>query len=232
MTQPIRVVLVDDEEDFRIPVIRYLTRAGMMVVGTESVEALEALLARETVDVIVLDVNLPGESGLDALNRLRRRTAAGLIMLTARSGVEDRVAGLHRGADGYLGKPVDLRELAALIGNLAARLSVPPVKEWVFDGRSWTLTTPDGRSLDLTQTECRLVAALVDRAGSPVAREALANALGLKLRDDEDRRLDIVVSRLRAKTRAGGLSADTLPIRAVRNVGYVFPLPVRRLDGD
>lgn len=227
MSRPVRVILVDDEEDFRIPVARYLTRGGMTVTGVESVEALEVLLETETADVIVLDVNLPGESGLDAVDRLRRRTTAGLIMLTARSDVEDRIIGLRRGADGYLGKPVDLRELAASIRNLAERLAPPPVAEgWSFDGRAWTLTTPQGLTIALTQTECLLIATLVDHAGEPVAREVLADALGLTLRDGEDRRLDVVVSRLRAKVRDAG----ALPIRAVRNVGYVFPLPVSRLD--
>lgn len=228
MTRPIRVILVDDEEDFRIPVARFLTRAGMTVAGVDSVEALETLLETDAADVIILDVNLPGESGLDAVHRLRRRTSAGLIMVTARSDVEDRVTGLDRGADGYLGKPVDLRELAASIRNLARRLEQPSEPEaWVFDGRAWTLTTPEGQAVTLTQTECLLVAALVEQAGEPVARDILADAVGLKLRDGEDRRLDVVVSRLRAKVRAVG----ALPIRAVRNVGYVFPLPVQRLDG-
>jgi len=102
---PIRVLLVDDEHEFLTPVLRFLTKAGMQVVGAGSVEDMDAVLADFRPDVVVLDVNLPGESGFDAVCRLRQTTKAGLVMLTARTEIDDRVFGLTQGADAYFTKP-------------------------------------------------------------------------------------------------------------------------------
>jgi DNA-binding response OmpR family regulator len=227
--RPIRVILVDDEEDFRTPVGRFLRKQGMEVVTVPSVEDMTPALDSFAADIVVLDIGLPGESGLDAVRRLRRDTGLGLIMVTARGTVTDRVAGLHHGADTYLPKPVDLHELDAVIRSLWARLGAADLGGglWVFDVEAWTLAGPSGPAVPLSAAESNLMSALTDRPGAAVPRAALVEALGLTARPAEDRRLDLTVSRLRAKVKAAGAR---LPIQAVRGMGYAFSAPLRRDD--
>lgn len=117
----IRVLLVDDEGDFRIPIALILANQGMDVRQADSAEAMDYILQSFTPDVIVLDVNLPGENGFDAAGRLKQKGCGKIIMLTAYGALEDRLEGLSRGADYYLPKPVDSRELLLIINNMAAQ---------------------------------------------------------------------------------------------------------------
>lgn len=228
---PIQVMLVDDEEDFREPVARVLRKCGMDVVGVGSVEDMATVTPGWQPDVIVLDINLPGESGLEAVGRLRAETAAGLIMVTARGGLDDRIAGLSLGADSYLGKPVNIRELEAIIRSLWSRLRQQPPAPvasqpgWVVDMERWTLTSPDGEVASLSAAEQRVLTALTDRPGQAVPRDTLFAVLGKAAGGPDDRSVDVLVSRLRRKFTA---STSALPIRAVRGIGYVFPMPVVR----
>ena len=223
---PIRVLLVDDEPDFLTPVMRFLTKAGMQVVGVGSVEDMDAALEDFQPDIIVLDVNLPGENGFDAVHRLRQNTKAGLVMLTARTEIDDRVFGLTQGADAYFTKPVTLRELEAAIRNLWGRLhSLTPVptEPWIFDAGKWTLTSPDGKPQSLSAAEYRLLSILADTPGQPVERDVLCQALGRATASLDDRGVDLLISRLRRKFAGADFS---LPIKSVRGIGYVFPEPV------
>lgn len=227
---PIQVMLVDDEEDFREPVARVLRKCGMDVVGVGSVEDMAAAMETWRPDVIVLDINLPGESGLEAIGRLRAETAAGLIMVTARGGMDDRVAGLSLGADSYLGKPINIRELEAIIRSLWSRLHQQPISvssqpAWVMDVERWTLISPDGEEAGLSAAEHRVLTALTNQPGQPVSRDILFAALGKTAGGPDDRSLDVLVSRLRRKFTA---STGALPVRSVRGIGYVFPMPVVR----
>lgn len=227
---PINVMLVDDEEDFREPVARVLRKCGMDVVGVGSTEEMAGAKEGWRPDVIVLDINLPGESGLAAVQRLRTETSAGLIMVTARGGLDDRIAGLSLGADSYLGKPINIRELEAIIRSLWSRVHQQPAPvasqpAWVVDVQRWTLTSPDGEEVSLSAAEHRVLTALTDQPGQPVARDLLFAALGKTASGTDDRSLDVLVSRLRRKFTA---STGALPIRSVRGIGYVFPMPVVR----
>ncbi len=231
----IRVLLVDDEADFREPVARFLGKAGMDVVGVGAVEDMAPVMEGWRPDVIVLDVNLPGESGMEAVQRLRAHTAAGLVMVTARGGIDDRIRGLSLGADSYLGKPVNMRELEAVIRSLWSRVMPtpsaappaerPPERAWVFDTDRWVLTSPDGEEARLSAAEHSVLMALTQQPGQAVPRDALFDALGKRSAGPEDRSLDVLVSRLRRKYHA---STITLPVRSVRGIGYVFPMPVTR----
>jgi len=227
---PIQVMLVDDEEDFREPVARVLRKCGMDVIGVGSVEDMAGAMAGWRPDVIVLDINLPGESGLAAVQRLRADTAAGLIMVTARGGLDDRIAGLSLGADSYLGKPINIRELEAIIRSLWSRVQPQPTPvasqpAWVVDAERWTLTSPDGEDVALSAAEYRVLIALTDHPGQPVPRHILFAALGKTAGGPDDRSLDVLVSRLRRKFTG---STGAVPVRSVRGVGYVFPMPVVR----
>ncbi|WOI08971.1 response regulator transcription factor [Thalassospira lucentensis] len=226
----IKVIIVDDEEDFRIPVGRFLSKRGMEVEGVGAIEELSDLIGFFTPDIIVLDINLPGESGLAAVERLRRETNAGLIMATAQRGVNDRILGLTLGADSYLEKPLDVRELELVIRNLSQRVSTSPHPDsdlWVFDASGWTLKAPDGVSVRLSAAEYAIVAALAKAPGKPVTRDTLFLQLGKQPADGEDRSLDVIISRLRQKF------VDTrhsLPLKSARGIGYVFSMVIMRGD--
>lgn len=232
----IRIALVDDEPDFREPVARYLRKKGMTVHEAGSIEALTPLLAEAGADILLLDINLPGESGLDAVERLRAETGAGVIMVTARGTLEDRIHGLNQGADGYLCKPVSLRELEAMVRSVWRRVAgrsaavdgrsapeEPEEGEWVFDANAWTLMSPGGEALRLSSAEYDVLSLLITNPGEPVPRDALFAALKRPSSGPEDRAIDILISRLRRKFSD---STFRLPIRSVRGVGYVFPPPV------
>lgn len=221
-----KVLLVEDDDDFRDALGRYLNKVGIQAVGAESVEDANEVLRSFAPDVVILDINLPGEDGFSALARLRQESDVGLIMLTGRNEMADRLRGLTLGADHYLAKPVDTQELEAIIRNLSNRLTQKPTSEegWVFDAERWTLAAPDGEKVRLSAAEYRLVAALVSAAGQPLSRDTLLIALGRRPSGEGDRSLDVLISKLRRK-----FESATVPIQSVRNVGYVFPKPVTQL---
>jgi len=119
----IRVLMVDDEEDFRNPVARYLTKGGMKVLGVGSTLEMDRIMDEFRPDIVLLDVSLPVECGFDAARRLTEQSLAGIIMLTARGTPNDRIEGLRQGADAYLTKPVNVQELELVIGDLYKRIS-------------------------------------------------------------------------------------------------------------
>lgn len=219
----IRVIVVDDEEDFRDPVRRFLEKRGMTVLGVGRVEDLLSSLSRFRPDIIVLDINLPGRSGLEAVEQLRRDTDAGIIMATARRGVDDRIHGLSLGADSYMEKPLDVRELEVVIRNLWARVSPQPAPEpaecWLFSPEDWTLAAPDGVVVRLSAAEYTVVTCLARQPGIPVSRDALFAVLGKPCSGPDDRSLDVLASRLRRKFAA---SDHPFPLKSVRSVGYVL----------
>jgi DNA-binding response OmpR family regulator len=231
----INVAVVEDDPDLCGSIQRYLSLVGMTVKGAGSGEELDALLADFTPDLLVLDVNLPGEDGFSIAARLRSRSKVGIVMLTARGQLDDRVLGLTAGADAYLVKPVQFRELEAVIHSLARRLREAPMAEktdsreepphaWSFDAASWSLITPNGHQVPLTNAEFRVLQTLTAEPGASVAREEIANALGKVVGGYDDRSIDAVMARLRRKVQTA--TGENLPIRAVRSVGYVFAAPV------
>lgn len=223
----IRVLLVDDDDDFRHSTSKFLTKVGMDVRGSASVEEMAESLRDFTPNIILMDVNLPGENGFEAVSRLRTQTGFGLIMVTGRRETRDRIQGLTCGADVYLTKPVDSMELQVVIRNLWSRLR--PEEEimrtsWLFDVDAWTLQSPERFVVDLSSSEYKVVSLLLKTPGQPVNRQTLSEALGPAASAGINRNLDILISRLRAKFPQDGAA---FPIKAVRNVGYAFQNPVR-----
>ncbi|TAN58008.1 MAG: response regulator transcription factor [Rhodospirillales bacterium] len=220
----IRVMLVDDEEDFRIPTASFLRKRGMNVHGVGSVEELLAAQPEFGADIVVLDVNLPGQSGLDAVETIRRDFNVRIVMATACRGVDDRVRGLSLGADSYLEKPIDMRELEAVIRSLWSRIAptgdTAAKDKWMFDAAAWTLAAPDGISVRLSAAEYNVVSLLARDPGTPVSRDTMFLALGKIACGPEDRSLDVLLSRLRRKFTA---SNHDFPLKSVRSVGYVMP---------
>lgn len=237
----IRVFLVEDDADLRDELEFGLTAQAFEVVGFPGSRELYRALLRQQCDVVVIDVGLPGEDGFSIATTLESLPGIGVVFLTARTSIEDRVRGLTVGGDAYLLKPVDLRELAATIRSVYRRTrvstpepapqSIPPTvvdmpssrpAEWVLSADAWTLTHADGFSVSLTSSERLLLAHLFAHRDQVVTRDALIEVLGHRADYYLNHRLDMVVSRLRAKV--SKRSGKALPLRVVRGIGFILSI--------
>ncbi|WP_334174945.1 response regulator transcription factor [Pseudoxanthobacter sp.] len=220
--EPVRVVVVEDDADFCESLAVFLEMAGMSVRAAGDIAGLEQALRDAPADIVVLDINLPGESGFAAVERLQLRGQAGVIMLTGRSALQDRLEGLSRGADHYLLKPVELTELELVIRNLHARLAPPPesARHWRLDSAGRTLTAPDGTPVPVNAAECSLLAGLMTIPRRPVNRSDLLSALKGDSGEAHEPHLEVLLFRLRRKVK--GLCGLDLPVQSVRGIGYLF----------
>lgn len=237
MSAPTRVLVIEDDDDLRDTVLRYLRGVGMLAHGLVNAEGLDAEMAQHDFDAVVCDVNLPGEDGFSVLARLRARSAVRIVMLTARGMLNDRLHGLGLGADYYLVKPVDLRELEMVLHNLLQRshetqgqgteapaavaadeAAVQP--PWRYRLTTWLLLSPAGERVQLSSAEARLFQCLVQQPREVVGRATLLAAMGRPGLEAYERNLDVTVSRLRRK--AEQATGEKLPIVAVRGEGYSF----------
>lgn len=227
MNKP-RVVIVDDDADFRAPIKAVLKNEGIVVEEAESASQLRQVMDTFQPDMVLLDVNLPDESGFNIARQLKQTSQVDVVMLSAMGEVEHRVNGLDSGADYYLPKPVDIRELLAVMRNRFTMQAVSHVRHagrWILDTKSWLLTSPDGEQHPLNSSEFALLAELAKQSllGKPSTREALYTAIGNPNYSPESRSLDIHMSRLRQR-----LSSPQFPfpIKTVRNVGYELTKPI------
>ena len=228
-----RVVVVDDDARIRDLLRRYLTQEGFEVLLAEDGKSLSKLLIREAVDLIVLDLMLPGEDGLSICRRLRAANdLTPIIMLTAKVEEVDRIVGLEVGADDYLPKPFNPRELLARIHAVLRRrpaVEAPgaPTKEamtvnfgpFEFDLAQRRLTK-DGEQLQLTTGEFSMLKALVRHPRQPLSRDKLAQLARGREFEPFDRSLDVQISRLRKMLEPD--PAQPRYIQTVWGVGYVF----------
>ena len=228
-----RILVVDDEEEVRDLVAAYLTKEGFRVATAPDGTSMRRVLAEDSVDLIVLDVRLPDESGFNLVRDLRRTHDTPVILLTGKSEPVDRIVGLELGADDYLSKPFELRELLARIRSVLRRSQSKPrpspdapadqVKVfagWALDQVHRQLYSPAGVEVELTGAEFELLRELVNNAQRPISRNQLLNAAQSRDGAPYDRSIDVSISRLRKK-----LEKDphhpTL-IKTIRNVGYVL----------
>ena len=232
-----RIAVVEDDADLRDSLGEYLARRGYPVWGVDSAEAFYRRQVAEPIDVVLLDLGLPGEDGFTTARHLCANTRLTVIIITARSALEDRLRGMEYGAAGYLIKPIALREVQAVIEAAWRRCDADAADApasrnaptWRFDRKRWTLTAPDGNRLALSGAEYALIEALTHHPVEAVPREALLRAIGETTLEPTDRKLNIIFSRLRAKFRG---SPHPLPVRAVRGHGYLFDAAVSTDEGE
>lgn len=224
--QQLRVLIVDDEAHFRAPIRAVLESIGMEVMEAGSATQMDAIMSRFEVDMLLLDVNLPGEGGLQIASRLKQTRRIEIIMMSALGDVEHRVNGLSSGADYYLPKPVDIRELLAVMQRCKRHSSVEKAvpTPWQFQAAKWLLITPDGEAHELSKSERDILDRLISLAGKPVTRQQLYAAMGVPNYPPESRSLDIHITRIRRRFTTGSYA---IPIKTVRNVGYLFSEAVR-----
>ena len=218
------VLVVDDDADLRELICDYLSSNGYQVQGAANAGEMDACLAENRVDCIVLDLMMPEEDGLSVLRRLKGPDRPAIIMLSAMGSETDRIVGLEMGADDYLPKPCSPRELLARVRAVLRRNETGPATP-ARDFGNWSLdlvnrtVTHLGKTASLTDAEFRVLTTFLDHPQRLLTRDQLIDLTKGPDAPVFDRAIDVTVSRLRKK-----LGADA-PIRTVRNEGYIFTLP-------
>ena len=226
----VSVLIVDDDEQIRQLLREYLAGFGMSVTGVTDGVAMEEALEKNSFDLVILDLMLPGEDGLSLCRSLRVKSDIPILMLTARGEAMDRVVGLEVGADDYIVKPFEPRELVARIQSIlrrsrAGRGSLREKKEaefmgWQLDLILRQLVSPEQVVIPLSNAEFRLLAVLVEHPNRVLTREFLldeARGRGMEL---FDRSIDILISRVRQKLNDDPRTPSL--IKTVRGEGYLF----------
>jgi DNA-binding response OmpR family regulator len=220
-----RILLVEDDARLAKMVADYLSEAGFRVTHAPTGADAESRLRRETFDALVLDLMLPDTDGLDLCRRVRADSAIPVLMLTARGDPLDRVVGLELGADDYLPKPFEPRELLARLRAILRRGSAVPAGDVLRFGRleidrAAREVRVDGEARPITGFQFTLLVALAERAGRVLSRDALMDLTKGESLEEHDRSIDVHVSRLRA-----AIEADPKRPRRIltlRGAGYVF----------
>ncbi|MDQ2084054.1 response regulator [Xanthobacteraceae bacterium Astr-EGSB] len=226
------IVVVDDEATQRQLLLDYLGKQNFRVAGADSGTALRRLVERETPTLVLLDIGLPGEDGISLARWLREKSArTGIVMVTAAADPVDRVVGLETGADDYIAKPFEPRELLARVKSVLRRLTVavaPPATitrlrmgRRLLDLDSRVLVDPaSGTQESLTASEFDLLKVFVDNPNRPLNRDWLLEVVAHREMDSFDRAIDLRITRLRKKIEVDPSHPDA--IRTVRGIGYMF----------
>lgn len=219
------IAVVEDDEDIRSNVCRFLGRSGFQSWGAESAEDFYVRLLRNRADLVVIDIGLPGEDGLSLLTRLAAQGVP-TVLMTARADLDSRIKGLEAGALQYFVKPVDMQELVAgirsqlrnkrLHGGGDAGAAVP----WQLDTANGVLRAPNQQTVALTTRELELLSCLMQTRGVVVSKQTLMQAVGGRELEDDFHRIESALTRLRRKTLEA--TGTALPVRAVFGKGLVF----------
>ncbi|MFO8152783.1 response regulator transcription factor [Thioalkalivibrio sp.] len=221
---PARVVVVEDDARMARALERYLRRDGHLVTRVASGPVLRQLCRENDIDLVLLDLNLGSEDGMDLARELLRSTSAAVIIVTGRVDLQDRITGLDAGADDYVTKPFDPEELLARVRAVLRRHSLsPPPRAWarvgpyMLERDDMTLSREDGQvaRVRFTETQTRILLQLMQNPGRTVTRDALCSR---EVKPSEDRSVDVHVANIRRKLRESGI--DDLAILPVRGAGY------------
>ena len=231
------LLIVEDDPDIVDLIRRYFGAQGFKVSTAADGSAMRAVIEAQDVDVVLLDLGLPGEDGFTLTRYLRERWKGALIIVTGRGDSIDRVVGLELGADDYVTKPFDLRELLARVRSVLRRAAdTRPGKGTATDTArfggfllnlgSRTLTDPAGNAVPLTTGEFELLAAFVAHPNRVLSRDDLMNRTHGREAGPYDRAIDVQIGRLRRKIEADPSQPEM--IKSVRGAGYLFAVPVER----
>ncbi|MGA0571379.1 response regulator transcription factor [Variovorax sp. VNK109] len=227
-SKKLRVYLVEDDVELREETLFSLTTLGFDAHGFGNATDFYKAQATRPCDVAVIDVGLPGEDGFAIAAHLRNGSQVGIVMLTARGTLQDKLHGLQQGADAYLVKPVHMLELTAVLHSVTRRITAAvdatptPSDEpsgWQLLDGGWILSDPHGQTIPLTTSERAFMQCLFERMDTPVSRDRLIIAMGGDAYDFDPHRIDSLASRLRRKAANAGIA---LTLRAVRGAGYIF----------
>lgn len=239
------LLCVDDDTDVNELIANYFGSYGFDVTCVESGAAMRSAIAAKAPDIVLLDLGLAGEDGLDIARALRKHWNGPIIIVSGRGDTIDRIVGLEVGADDYVSKPFDLRELLARVKSVMRRFAgggpgatpsneevAPASARFVFEG--WLLDTgarrlanPRGTEVQLTRGEFDLLLALVERPRRVLSRDQLMEVIHNRDAGPFDRTIDVQIGRLRKKIEID--AAQPQIIKAVRGLGYQFSVEVTRL---
>ncbi|EAQ23372.1 response regulator [Roseovarius sp. 217] len=240
MNEPPHILVVDDHREIRDAVTRYLEKNGMRATSARDAVDMDAKLANGKYDLIVLDVMMPGEDGLSVCRRLSASGSVPILMLTALGEETDRIVGLEIGADDYLAKPFNPRELVARIkailrrstkaepyaGTLSGRRIA--FAHWIIDTDSRVLSNEDGEQIDLTSAEFKLLTVLLERPRFVLSRDQLLDLTAGRAASVFDRTIDNQISRLRRKIELD--PSRPRIVTTVRGGGYCLAADVHELS--
>ena len=239
-----RIIVVEDEPDLREAVAEYLGASGYDVDTAENAAAARALLEAQSFHLAILDIAMPGEDGLSLGRWLRSRTQIGIIYATAAGTALDRIVGLELGADDYIVKPYELREVLARVRSVLRRVPQPAAPQAAkpeaagrrfvsfggfqadFDGR--LVTGANGAVIEMAKSEFDVLEVFLTRANRLLTRAAISEAIGFVEDPESSRAVDIRIMRLRKKIETD--PANPKFLRTVRGEGYIFSLPAS--DGN
>nr|WP_078707542.1 response regulator [Consotaella salsifontis] len=235
---PHHILVVEDDPVAREMLTAYFSAEGYRVSALDDGQGMAELMAREPVDLVLLDIRLPGVDGLHLLRDIRSVSEVGVIMVTSKTDVIDRIVALEMGADDYVVKPFNARELLARSRNLlrrtvAARAAAADMGTgsekhfdgWVLDLSGRLLFAPDGTEVKLTRGEFELLSAFLNRPGQVMNRDSLLDCVSHRDWAPSDRTIDVLVGRLRRKIEEDPKNPHH--IVTVHGVGYVFAAPLR-----
>jgi two-component system, OmpR family, response regulator len=231
LTAPPHILVVDDSRDIRELLVRYLEQNGFRASAAPGADQARRMMKTSVFDLAVLDVMMPGEDGLSLCRSLHHDSDMPVIMLTARGEDVDRILGLEMGADDYVAKPFNPRELVARIGAVLRRANAMPKRgaargglilfdRWSLDTAQRELAGPDGTIVPLSSGEFRLLLAFIERPNVSLSRDQLLDITRGRNAEPFDRSIDNAVSRLRRK-----IEEDPKVPRLIKTVwggGYVF----------
>ena len=224
------ILIVEDEPVASATLAAYLEKESYRVSTASDGESMRRIFVGGDVDLILLDINLPGDDGFSLLREIRRLSEVGVIMVTGKGEEVDRIVALEMGADDYVTKPFNMRELFARSKNLLRRTlalrklrqSEPVIhfSDWCLNVPRRTLTSPAGEDVRLTRFEFELLLALARNSGCVLSRDKLIDHVGSHDRTPNDRTIDVLIGRIRRKIEVA--PKDPRIIMTVQGVGYVL----------
>ncbi|MBB3234889.1 two-component system OmpR family response regulator [Phyllobacterium endophyticum] len=231
MKSEAHILIVDDDQAIRDLLHDFLKKRGMHVSVARDDDEMQEVLSRTPIDLLILDVMLPGKSGMEICRDIRKHSRIPIIMLTAVTETTDRVVGLEMGADDYVSKPFDPRELLARIRAVLRRLDTSSAERrlepsvyhfagWTMDCSRRRLVSPDAVRVELTTAEFNLLETLVKSTQRMLSRDQLLELVGNSAAYGYDRSIDILISRLRRKMEDDSRSPKL--ISTIRGGGYQF----------
>ncbi|WP_086482103.1 two-component system response regulator TorR [Oceanospirillum sanctuarii] len=227
------ILVVEDDQASRSLLVSYFRNEGYQVSETEQADDLTDRVIEQKIDLVLLDINLPGKDGLTLTRELRATSRVGIILVSSKADDIDRIVGLEMGADDYVAKPFNARELIVRVKNLLWRLKAPEqdtntpkeriliqFEGWVMDGNKRQLQSPEGNKERLPEGEYRLLHALLKHPGQVLSRDQLIDTVHGREWTPNDRSVDVMIGRLRRKL--GDNPSDPHFILTAHGAGYMF----------
>jgi len=220
----IKILIIEDDPELALILTNYLTKYDMEVIGAEDPYIGLSLLTQHSFDLIILDLTLPGMDGLEVIPKIREISNIPIIISSARDDITDKVIGLERGADDYMPKPYDPRELVTRIKTILRRTHIVEDKKkedeiFIADIKAHTISFKD-HFLDLTAAEYDILAMLIQHKNGSVSREQLLYESEHIDDDSSIKNIDVMISRIRQKL--GKIDPDNVYIKPIRGVGYLL----------